>query len=175
MDFFLSSSRDPEESIGSCFRANPAIQTLRIWSYIKIYEITPKIIVSLGFKLTVFNYTYIIYTNLYIWSAPLEHDMPGDIFGPFPTLQIARANHVRLLRFQQKIKSEYFIEKFFPQKKFFGRSFFFRVEKSFWKKSLPIFCMLVTRTSGGCHTSPKWQNVLKIVWSTCLSHGFSAF
>ena len=73
----------------------------------------------------------------YTWSAPLEHDMPGDIFGRFPMLQIARVNQVRLLRFQQKNESEYFIESilliFFDEVDIFH---FFSTPKKSCKKNL---------------------------------------
>ena len=49
----------------------------------------------------------------------------GDIFDRFSWLQIARANHVRLLRFQQKLKSEYFIKSILLKKNVFDEIDFF--------------------------------------------------
>ena len=43
------------------------------------------------------------------WSMSLNPWF-GDIFDPFPWLRIARVNNVRVLRFTQEFKSEYFIE-----------------------------------------------------------------
>ena len=43
----------------------------------------------------------------------------GDIFDSFPARQIARVNNVVLLRFQQKLKSRYFIESILLKNFFF--------------------------------------------------------
>ena len=52
---------------------NPAIKTFRIWPYTKIYEISPKIIVSLGFKLTVFTYTRLVYVHFFAENYVYVH------------------------------------------------------------------------------------------------------
>ena len=97
-------------------------------------------------------------TTNHIWSAPLEHDMKSLIWRHFRSICMT-PNRASKLCSAAPIPAKILIwvlhKKYIAQKKYFWMKFFFRVEKSFWKKSLPIFCMLVTRTSGGCHTSPK--------------------
>ena len=73
----------------------------------------------------------------------------GDIFGRFAWLQIARANYVRLLRFQQKFKSEYFIKSILLKKIFFGRSFFFVSKKYFEKSRFRFFACWSPEPPGG--------------------------
>ena len=75
--------------------------------------------------------------------------MPGDIFGRFAWLQIARVNYVRLLRFQQKFKSEYFIKNILLKKNFFGRSFFFMSKNYFEKSRFRFFACWSPEPPGG--------------------------